>query len=155
MKKIVTIIGARPQFIMAEAVSCLMQNLAEEVIVQTGQHYVDNLSDVFFDELEILSPKYHHGIGSGSHGAQTGEMLQVIEKVLIKECPKEIISGVVNIGDMMMEPQSFAIDRAEKQSNVLDELDLQHRNYYLVTIHRADNTLKAKRLGNILAAIAD
>ncbi len=89
MMKIVTVIGARPQFIKAAAVSRVLRNVAgmREVMVHTGQHYDDNMSDVFFNELEIPQPDYHLGIGSGSHGVQTGRMLEAVEKVFIKEKP--------------------------------------------------------------------
>jgi len=93
--KIVTIVGARPQFIKAAAVSRAVasHNAAEparpvdERIVHTGQHYDENMSDVFFDELDIPRPHYHLGVGSGPHGAQTGRMLEKIEEVLAAEQP--------------------------------------------------------------------
>lgn len=85
--KIVTIVGARPQFIKAAVVSSALSGKAEEVIVHTGQHYDHNMSDVFFEELRIPHPKYNLGVGSGSHGHQTGEMLAKIEDVLFAEKP--------------------------------------------------------------------
>ena len=98
--KICTIIGARPQFIKAAAVSRaiaahnrLTPNASPltEVIIHTGQHYDDGMSAVFFRELEIPEPKYNLAIGSGSHGAQTGQMLAAIEKVLIEEKPDWVL----------------------------------------------------------------
>ncbi len=85
--KIVTIIGARPQFIKAATVSRQVrkQTQIREILVHTGQHYDDNMSDIFFEELDIPQPDYHLGIGSSSHGVQTGQMLAAIENVLIKE----------------------------------------------------------------------
>ena len=87
--KIVTIIGARPQFIKAAPFSRFLRNnylsKIEEVLVHTGQHYDTNMSDVFFSELEIPLPKYNLGIGSGEHGYQTGKMLMEIERVLLEE----------------------------------------------------------------------
>jgi UDP-GlcNAc3NAcA epimerase len=87
--KILTIVGARPQFIKAAAVSRRLQShpQIQEVLVHTGQHYDENMSDVFFQELEIPTPDYHLGIGSSSHGAQTGRMLEKIEEVLLQESP--------------------------------------------------------------------
>ena len=85
--KIVTVVGARPQFIKASVVSAALKGMAEEVLVHTGQHYDKNMSDVFFEELSIPHPKYNLGVGSGSHGHQTGEMLMKIEDVLLEEKP--------------------------------------------------------------------
>jgi UDP-GlcNAc3NAcA epimerase len=87
--KIVTVVGARPQFIKAAAVSRAIkkQNIINEIIVHTGQHYDHNMSEVFFKELDIPAPNYNLGIGSGSHGQQTGRMLEAIEKVLEQERP--------------------------------------------------------------------
>lgn len=85
--KIVTILGARPQFIKAAVVSSVFSRHFEEVLVHTGQHYDPNMSDVFFEELNIPRPKYHLNIGSGPHGAMTGAMLTEIEQVLETEEP--------------------------------------------------------------------
>ncbi|MCY3022079.1 MAG: UDP-N-acetylglucosamine 2-epimerase (non-hydrolyzing) [Planctomycetota bacterium] len=88
-KRIVTVVGARPQFIKAAAVSRVLRAAAglEEILIHTGQHYDENMSDVFFKELEIPRPDYHLGIGSGSHGAQTGRMLETIERALLETKP--------------------------------------------------------------------
>lgn len=91
MRKIVTIVGARPQFIKAAAVSQMLRKQFLEVLVHTGQHYDDNMSQVFFDELEIPPPTYNLGIGSGGHGAQTGAMLAAIEEVLVREKPDRVL----------------------------------------------------------------
>lgn len=92
--KIVTIVGARPQFVKAASVSRAISTHnrngrppIEEVIVHTGQHYDANLSRMFFDELEIPEPRYNLGIGSLSHAAQTGRMLEAIEPILVSEKP--------------------------------------------------------------------
>lgn len=91
--KIVTIVGARPQFIKAATISHAVREAdqVEEVIVHTGQHYDENMSQLFFDELGIPTPDYNLGIGSASHGEQTGRMLESIEKVLVEEGPDWVI----------------------------------------------------------------
>jgi len=89
--KIVTIVGARPQFIKCAAVSRELRKVASEVLVHTGQHYDANMSDVFFAELGIPPPDYGLGIGSGTHGQQTGNMLVGIEKVLLTERPDWVL----------------------------------------------------------------
>ena len=95
MIKIVTIIGARPQIIKAAALSRAIKNnfsdKINEVIVHTGQHYDENMSQVFFDELGIPAPDYNLGVGSGKHGAQTAKMIEGIEEILIKENPDYLV----------------------------------------------------------------
>jgi UDP-GlcNAc3NAcA epimerase len=91
-RSIVTILGARPQFVKAAAVSRSLASLGlRESIVHTGQHYDPSMSDVFFDELGIPAPSHHLGVGSGSHGAQTGAMLEAIEKVLLDLRPDAVL----------------------------------------------------------------
>ncbi len=87
--KILTIVGARPQFIKAATVSRVIADRpdVEELIVHTGQHHDRNMSDVFFSELEIPAPDYNLGISGGSHGAMTGRMLAAIEEVLLAVRP--------------------------------------------------------------------
>jgi len=88
MLNVVTIVGARPQFIKAAPVSSALRAAGHsEVIVHTGQHYDANMSSVFFDELALPPPTHHLGVGSGMHGAQTGAMLAAIERVLVAERP--------------------------------------------------------------------
>jgi UDP-GlcNAc3NAcA epimerase len=91
--KLVTVIGARPQFIKAAAVSRRISSAGtiREVIVHTGQHFDANMSDVFFSELDIPAPAYHLGIGGGNHGAMTGRQLEKIEEVLIAEKPDWVL----------------------------------------------------------------
>lgn len=95
MIKIVTIIGARPQIIKAAALSRAIKNKfsdkIKEVIVHTGQHYDENMSQVFFDELGIPAPDYNLGVGSGNHGAQTAKMIEGIEEILLKENPDYLV----------------------------------------------------------------
>ena len=94
-----TIIGARPQIIKAAALSRAIEKSfkkqVREVILHTGQHYDDSMSEVFFREMQIPKPDYNLKIGSASHGAQTGQMIEGIEKVLLQEQP----DGVVVYGD--------------------------------------------------------
>lgn len=91
--KILTVIGARPQFIKASVVSAaiLKKSAIKEVIVHTGQHFDSNMSEVFFNELNIPRPSYQLNINSGSHGAMTGRMLEQIEQVCIKESPDKLM----------------------------------------------------------------
>lgn len=99
MIKILTIIGARPQFIKAAAISRVIRELfsdsISETILHTGQHYDANMSQVFFKELGIPNPNYNLGVGSASHGMQTARIIQGIEDVLIKEH----FDGIVLYGD--------------------------------------------------------
>ncbi|HEU4777061.1 MAG TPA: UDP-N-acetylglucosamine 2-epimerase (non-hydrolyzing) [Telluria sp.] len=95
MIKIVTIVGARPQFIKAAAISRVIRkqyaDRVEEVLVHTGQHFDENMSQVFFDELEIAPPKHNLHISGGEHGAMTGRMLEAIEQVLLAERPDWVL----------------------------------------------------------------
>jgi UDP-N-acetylglucosamine 2-epimerase len=222
MPTFLTIIGARPQFIKASAVSRELRKIGDELIVHTGQHYDDNMSRIFFDELEIPRPDYNLGIGSGGHGAQTGAMLAAIEDVLQKErsdrvlvygdtnstlagalaaaklhipvahveaglrsfnrhmpeeinrvitdhlsdilfCPSHtavnnlaaegITRGVHLVGDVMYEALMHAVTIANRQSNILERMNLYDSEYILATIHRAENTDQPDKLKNIIEAL--
>lgn len=85
--KIVSIVGARPQFVKAAVVSRALRAHAQEILLHTGQHYDDNMSRVFFDELDIPRPDINLGVGSGSHAAQTGQIMLGVEQVLQAEAP--------------------------------------------------------------------
>jgi UDP-GlcNAc3NAcA epimerase len=90
--KFATIVGARPQFIKAAPVSrALADTGVEELLIHTGQHYDNNMSDVFFSEMGIPLPAYTLGVGSGTHGMQTGRMLSRIEEVLMVEQPSWVL----------------------------------------------------------------
>jgi UDP-GlcNAc3NAcA epimerase len=223
--KIVTVIGARPQFVKAAVVSNKIGREFKEVLVHTGQHYDKNMSEIFFEELNIPKPDYNLGVGSGTHGKQTGEMLIKIEEVLINEkpdavmvygdtnstlagalassklnipvihieaglrscnmrmpeeqnrkvtdsvstilfCPTEaasinlknegLVNGVYNVGDVMYDAVLNNIEIAEKKYNqysLINKLNIEKDNYYLSTIHRAENTESVEKLKIILAAL--
>lgn len=227
--KLITIIGARPQFIKAAPFSEVFRKDNIEIIVHTGQHYDANMSDVFFNELGIPKPNYNLEVGSGSHGKQTGRMLEKIEDIILKErpdgllvygdtnstlagalaasklhipvyhieaglrsynklmpeeqnrvltdhiselllCPTQtaidnlkkegITTGVINTGDIMYDAVLRNIDISRKRyiNGVwLDELKkdngeipkLKENEYYLATIHRAENTDDTEKLKSI------
>lgn len=220
--KIASIVGARPNFIKLAPVSREIRKKAEEVIIHTGQHYDYEMDRIFFQELGIPDPDYHLGVGSGTHGSQTGEMLKAIEGIYQKESPdialvfgdtnttlagalaaaklhipvahveaglrsfnkkmpeevnrvlvdhcsdflfcptktavdnlqKEgIVEGVSLTGDVMLDILQECIHIAEKKSKILEELKLQPKEYFLATVHRAENTDDPKRLQNIADAL--
>ncbi len=230
--KIVTIIGARPQFIKIAAVSRAIKtwnqhnpdNQIIDHIVHTGQHFDDNMSGIFFRQLEIPEPAFNLGIAGGSHGAMTGRMLESIESVLQKvepdwvlaygdtnstiaaalaaiklhipvahveaglrsfnmRMPEEVnrivtdsvstllfcptdaavknleregyVSGVHNVGDVMYDASLHMQAIAERESDVLDRLNLQKRKFILATCHRAENTDDPARLRAILEALSE
>ncbi|HCC71002.1 MAG TPA: UDP-N-acetylglucosamine 2-epimerase (non-hydrolyzing) [Bacteroidales bacterium] len=94
-KKLLNIVGARPQIIKASAISRVLRkdyiNSVDEIILHTGQHYDRTLSEVFFEELEIPKPDYNLGVGSARHGKQTASMITGIEEVILKEQPDAVI----------------------------------------------------------------
>src|ERR1700677_4140882 len=95
MIKILTVIGARPQIIKASALDRAIKNSytkeIQEIILHTGQHYDDTMSDVFFREMGISRPDYNLNVGSGTHGKQTAMMIEGIEKIAILEKPNAIV----------------------------------------------------------------
>jgi len=225
--KIVTVVGARPQFIKAATVSRVLRKTkgVREVLVHTGQHYDANMSEVFFEELEIPRPDYNLGIGPATHGAQTGRMLEAIEGVLFKEKPDWVLiygdtnstlggalaavklhnpvahieaglrsfnrrmpeevnrvltdhasdilfaptqTAVENlrregiseeqiqlVGDVMYDAALYYGKKAERQSQILNRLELKPREYILATTHRAENTDDPQRLRAIFEGFAE
>lgn len=93
MKKIVTVVGARPQFIKAAPVSGVIAGTEglSEILLHSGQHFDENMSEVFFRQLEIPEPRYNLGVQGGGHGAMTGRMLEKIESVLLDEAPDLVV----------------------------------------------------------------
>lgn len=219
--KLVSIVGARPQFIKAAPVSRELRKQFKEVLVHTGQHYDHNMSNIFFNELNIPEPDYNLEVGSGTHGKQTGEMLAKIEEVLLKEKPDWVIiygdtnstvagslaasklhipvahieaglrsfnrkmpeeinrvvadhlssllfpptetavnhlknegitENVYNVGDVMYDATLYNLKIAEEKSDIIQQLNLESKQYYLATVHRAENTDEKCNLSNILTA---
>jgi UDP-GlcNAc3NAcA epimerase len=220
--KIVSIVGARPQFVKCAALSRELRKEHTEILVHTGQHYDPEMSEIFFEELKIPKPDYNLGIGSGNHGKQTGEMLVRIEEVLIKEKPDLVIvygdtnstlagglaaaklhipvahveaglrsfdqtmpeeinrvlidhiavflfcptdTAVKNlrdegismevhlVGDVMVDALEYNRDIAQKNSQILERLELTDKTYYVLTIHRANNTDSRENLTNIIRGV--
>jgi UDP-GlcNAc3NAcA epimerase len=89
--RVLTVIGNRPQFVKAAAVSSRLREAADEVLVHTGQHYDADLSQVFFDELQLPRPEHHLELGGGSNTEQTGRMLQALEPLLAAEAPDVVL----------------------------------------------------------------
>lgn len=225
--KIVTIVGARPQFVKAAALSREFKNHSniEEVILHTGQHFDKNMSDVFFEEMQIPKPKYNLNINSLSHGAMTGRMLEEIENILLVEKPDYLLvygdtnstlagalaakklhiqvvhveaglrsfnmampeeinriltdrisdvlfcptttaienlekegfsnfdSSVFNVGDVMQDAAFFFEKQADQNSDILNHTHIKKYDYYLCTLHRAENTNNMERLESIIKGL--
>src|SRR4029079_5050176 len=89
--KVLSVVGARPQFVKLAPIASALAHRCEHVIVHTGQHYDESLSDVFFSDLGIPQPDVDLGIGSATHGAQTGAMLSALEPVLQQQNPDWVL----------------------------------------------------------------
>jgi UDP-N-acetylglucosamine 2-epimerase len=213
--KIISVVGARPQFVKLSALSRELRKGHREIVLHTGQHYDYELSRVFFSELSLPKPDYHLGIGSAEHGEQTGRMLKGIEEVLLFERPDLVIvygdtnstlagalasakqkipvahveaglrsfvktmpeeinrvltdqvssllfcptptsvknlkkegitKGVHLVGDVMYDSLEENLTVAEKRSKIMSKLNLIPGEFYLVTVHRAENTDKKENL---------
>ena len=180
---LITIVGARPQFIKAAAVSAALASTAgvSERLLHTGQHFDDNMSDVFFRELGIPLPTWNLGLGGGSHGAMTGAQLAGIEQVLIDERPDAVLlygdtnstlagalaaanlqregvdaARVHQVGDVMYDAalQFSALARARAVRHPVFAA-LARRPFVLATVHRAENTDEPERLRVIVDALVE
>ncbi|TET53035.1 MAG: UDP-N-acetylglucosamine 2-epimerase (non-hydrolyzing), partial [Actinobacteria bacterium] len=89
--KIISIVGARPNFIKATMISKELRKKHKEILIHTGQHYDTKLNKIFFDQLEVPEPNYYLGVGSGTHAQQTGQIMIRAEKIIIKEKPNWVI----------------------------------------------------------------
>ncbi|HEX7400538.1 MAG TPA: UDP-N-acetylglucosamine 2-epimerase (non-hydrolyzing), partial [candidate division Zixibacteria bacterium] len=221
--KIISVVGARPQFIKLASLSKELRKKHHEIIIHTGQHYDDNLSKVFFSELSIPKPDYNLGIGSAEHGEQTGRMMEGIERILLSEKPNLVIvygdtnstlagalaaaklnipvahveaglrsyrksmpeeinrvltdhvstllfcptptsvknlkkegitKGVHLVGDVMYDSLLDHLKVAEKKSRIMRKLNLRKKEFYLLTIHRAENTDIKENLKKVTQIIA-
>jgi UDP-N-acetylglucosamine 2-epimerase len=221
--KIVSVVGARPQFIKLASLSKELRKKHREIIIHTGQHYDDELSKVFFSELSIPRPNYNLGIGSAEHGEQTGRMMEKIEKVLLSQKPDLVIvygdtnstlagalaaaklnipvahveaglrsyrksmpeeinriltdhvstllfcptpasvknlkkegitEGVYLVGDVMYDSLLDHLKVAEKKSKIMRKLGLRKKEFYLLTIHRAENADIKENLQKLIQIMA-
>ena len=222
---VVSIVGARPQFIKAAAVTRAVKRFSEvhHTLVHTGQHYDENMSEIFFEQLEIPKPDYNVGIGSGKHGVQTGRMLEAIEQILLQERPDWVLvygdtnstlagalaavklhipvahveaglrsfnrgmpeevnrvltdhasdllfaptlasvrnlqyegiseDKILLVGDVMYDAALFYSVKGDRESQILEALDLHPKEYILATVHRAENTDDARRLRMIFEGL--
>jgi UDP-GlcNAc3NAcA epimerase len=224
--KIVTVLGARPQFIKAATVSLELKKTGiQEILVHTGQHFDANMSQVFFDEMEIPRPHYNLEISGLQHGAMTGRMLEKIEEVLLKEKPDYVLvygdtnstlagalaasklhipvahveaglrssemkmpeevnriltdrisnilfcptqTAIANLekegfknfdnqiilsGDVMYDAVLFYQKKAREVATILKKENLSSNNFFLATLHRAENTNDPDRLKSICSAL--
>ena len=220
--KILSVVGARPEFVQAMPISQAMRTKHQEILVHTGQHYDYQMSQAFFDELDIPVPDYNLGVGSATQAHQTAEIMIGLEKVLLEEKPDFMImrgdtnsslaaalvasklglpfahveagersfnrmmpeeinrlvadrlanlhfcvsqtaelnlstegltESVYWVGDVMLDALLFAQPLARAKSKILEKLQIEPKNYSLVTIHRAANTDDPERLKQIISAL--
>lgn len=166
--KIITIVGARPQFIKAAALSreFSKHDNIEEIIVHTGQHFDKNMSDIFFEEMEIPHPKYNLAINSLGHGAMTGRMLEKIEEILIQEKPNLLLvfgdtnstlAGAlaakklhIKVAHVEAGLRSFNIDMPEEVNRILTD---RISNFLFCPTETAVNNLMLEGYKNIDTSI--
>lgn len=220
--KIVSIVGARPQFIKAAPVSEALRKKHTELLLHTGQHYDDNMSRIFFEEMRIPRPDENLGVGSGSHAEQTGQILIKVEQYLMQQkpdlvivygdtnstmagalaavklhipvahieaglrsfnkrmpeeinrivadsvskilfCPTQIAvqnlaregitENVYNVGDVMFDAALKFAHLSDKKAQILERLGVREKEYFLLTIHRAENTDEEENLRQIVSAM--
>lgn len=137
--KLITIVGARPQFVKAAVISRLVRDnypSVEEVMIHTGQHFDKNMSDIFFDELEIGKPRYSLNINNASHGEMIGRMIIEIEKILVKEEPHcVVVYGDTNstlAGGIAAKKLNIPVAHVEAGVRNYDEMMPEESNRYLV-----------------------
>jgi len=169
MSKILTIVGARPQFVKAAALSRALKKVAvEEVLVHTGQHFDENMAEIFFRQMDIPQPKYNLGINSLSHGAMTGRMLEEIEKVLIIEKPSvfavfgdtnSTLAGAlaasklhIPVAHIEAGLRSFNMKMPEEINRILTD---RISNYLFCPTQGAINNLKAEGFDNFSIEIVN
>lgn len=221
--KILTVIGTRPQYVKAAPVSRKIRQHFNEILVDTGQHYDYNMAGVFFEELHIPKPDYNLGVGSASHGKQTGEMLIRLEEVVLKEKPDAVLvygdtnstlagalvasklqlpifhveaglrsfnkrmpeeinrimtdhvstllfaptdsavenlknegitDFVYNVGDVMYDAVQYNMKIASETRD-LNKFGVKPGEYFLATVHRAENTDNPDQLQRIMEAFLD
>jgi UDP-N-acetylglucosamine 2-epimerase len=213
--KIISLVGARPQFVKLAPLAIRLQNAYQHQIIHSGQHYNYNLSGAFFDQLEIPKPDKNLNIGSGNHGWQTGQILEKFEKILLRERPDMVLiygdtnttlagalaasklnipvghveaglrsfvptmpeeinrrvadhlsdllfyptptarknllgegltKGLIRSGDLMYEILDAQIKHIKSNREIFSKYDIEEGNYFLITLHRAENADNPERL---------